>query len=286
MTLALALDTATEYLAVGLADVDRSTGESCMLGSVALLAPRAANSRALPLAAGLLSECGRQATDIGVVVAGRGPGSFTGVRIGLATAKGIAHGLGVGLVAVPTPDAVAFPALEAARAQDGAATVAVVGDAMRGQVYLATYRWASDVGPQRLDPFTAESPQIAASRLFERSGSFVLVGNGLAKYRAVFASALGERASFLEEPLWAPAANGLFEAARRCLPEALAEPTAYDPGAVLPIYTRLSDAEEAEAAREGGRADTVPSVGVAGPGGAQERPGRDQAGWPMAGDAV
>jgi len=283
VTLVLALDTATEYVAVGLAEVSPSTGAAVLLADGAPLAPRAANAHTLPLAHELLEECGRTASEIGAVVAGRGPGSFTGVRIGLATAKGLAQGLGVPLVAVPTLDTVAFGALQASRDAGSGGIVAVIGDAMRGEVYAARYRRADGPGVERLDPFTARKPAEVARRFAAHAGRLVLVGNGLAKYRDVFADALDDRAAFLEEPLWRPTASGLFAAAASALVAAFADPAAYDPGVALPIYTRLSDAEESEATREGRSPREVPASGVAGPlspGGAVTR---GEAGWPLAG---
>ena len=66
---------------------------------------------------------------------GRGPGSFTGVRIGISTAKGLAHGANVPLLGVSTLDACAWTAWKAGvRGKLG-----VLADAMRGEVYPALY---------------------------------------------------------------------------------------------------------------------------------------------------
>jgi N6-L-threonylcarbamoyladenine synthase len=94
----------------------------------------------------------------------------------------------------------------------------------------------------------------------------LLAGNGLRKYRALFAEALGSNATFATEGLWPPSAKGTMAAYARALE--LGERSDGDPGTVLPIYTRLSDAEEAEVARRGFEAagGTVPGSGVAGEG--------------------
>ena len=64
-----------------------------------------------------------------------GPGSFTGIRIGAAAAKGLAHAGNIGIIAVPTLDALAYNVFNAS------SFVAPVMDARRGQVYTALYRW-------------------------------------------------------------------------------------------------------------------------------------------------
>ena len=280
MMLALALDTATEYVTVGLAVVDPATGDFSLLVEEAPLAPRAANSRTLPLAMELLERVGRRPSDIGLVVVGRGPGSFTGVRIGMATAKGLAQGLGAPLVAVPTLDAVAFGALRAASEAGAGDSVAVVGDAMRQEVFAVRYR-SGPAGALRLDPFAALKPADVARALSARGGRVALAGNGLAKYGELLVQALGERALVLDESAWRPTAAGLLAAAAPALVAAASHPDGYDPGVALPIYTRLSDAEEAEEARAGRPPEPVPASGVAGPDGAAATFTRVEAGWPF-----
>ena len=64
-----------------------------------------------------------------------GPGSFTGIRIGAAAAKGLAHAANIGIVAVPTLDALAYNAFSASQ------PIVPIIDARRGQVYTASYKW-------------------------------------------------------------------------------------------------------------------------------------------------
>jgi tRNA threonylcarbamoyl adenosine modification protein YeaZ len=263
VSLVLALDTATEHVVVGIAEVDPATGEADLLAEEALEAPRRANTLVLTTARELCDRVGTRPGRFEAVVAGRGPGSFTGVRIGLATAKGVAHGLGAPLVTVPTLDAIAWGALP------GAGVVGVVGDAMRREVYTARYR-SDGRAVIRLDErFRVGPPAQAAAARADSEGSVALTGNGLAKYAEVFRDALGERAAFLPAAAWPPTAGGLFAAAAAGLVRAFACPSAFDPGSALPIYTRLSDAEQDEAARLGRSATAdPPESGVAGPDGA------------------
>ena len=258
MSLVLALDTATECVVVGIAEVDPATGGAELVAEEALEAPRRANTLVLPAARELCDRVGVPPGSLRAVLAGRGPGSFTGVRIGLATAKGVAHGLGVPLVTVPTLDAIAWAAVA------GEGTLGVVGDAMRREVYSARYR-SDDGTVTRVDDwFAVGAPGDVAAAWAASGESLALTGNGLAKYADVFRDALGEDAGLLPESAWHPTASGLFAAAAPELARAFADPSAFDPGSALPIYTRLSDAEEAEAARLG-RVGGLPDSGVAGP---------------------
>ena len=128
---ALALDTASTQTVLALADLDEISGEATLLASCQVDAPRQANQVLLARAALLLEEAGLVTGDVDAVAVGRGPGSFTGVRIGVATAKGIACGLGVALYGVSTLDSVAWRAWRAGvRGRLG-----VVADAMRKEVY-------------------------------------------------------------------------------------------------------------------------------------------------------
>lgn len=255
MRLVLGLDTATSECAVGLASwPDGPATESLLLGESNVSVPRAALTHIVPMIMRLLSECGREIDDVDAVVVGRGPGSFTGVRIGIATAKGIAQGLGVPLYGAGTLEAVA----ERFAGRDG--LIGIVGDAMRGEVYPALFR-GSYGEISRLTPEEVCRPEEAASRwALEIREPVLIAGDGLAKYLGVFTSALGERAEVAVESLWTPSGASLLAAAWRSGIGA----TTGDPAVVLPIYTRLSDAEENEAVRAGKKARLTPT-GVGGP---------------------
>lgn len=249
-TLLLALDTATETTTVGLAQMTDSAIE--MFAAAVVDAPRAAMSRVLPMAQSLLSANELSVSEVGGVIVGLGPGSFTGVRIGVATAKGLAHGLGVPLWGVSTLDAIAWGF------SDEDVLLGVVGDAMRGEVYPVLFECGGGRVRRRAGDRVTK-PELLADEWAALDTPISLAGNGLRKYGELLGVALGENAVPTAEELWAPYARGLFSAfaaARRDGTLGTGEP-----GTVLPIYTRLSDAEEAEVGRR-----PVPPNGVAGGG--------------------
>jgi tRNA threonylcarbamoyl adenosine modification protein YeaZ len=252
--LVLALDTATAECAIGLGLWPYAEeAEARLLGETNVEVPRAALTHAVPVITRLLEDCGHRISEVQAVVAGRGPGSFTGVRIGIATAKGIAQGLGVPLYGVSTLDAVA----ERFAGRDG--LVGIVGDAMRKEVYPALFR-GRDGRIERLTPDRVAKPGETAeewARSLEEP--VLLAGDGLAKYEDLFVEALGSRAEVAQRAMWTPTGASLLQAAWRTHSAASGGSAA----TLLPIYTRLSDAEEAEAARSG-LAPTLPESGVAG----------------------
>lgn len=261
--LVVALDTATDVIALGIAY--RDGDETDVRRSLALESPRRANSALLPLLNSELAALGFSASDIDEVVVGRGPGSFTGVRIGVATAKGIAHGLDAPLLGVGTLDAVAWGVRTHLKPAPGE-LIAVVGDAMRGEVYPALFR-VTPVGIERLAEDTVAKPDaVAADWAAALDEPLLVAGNGLRKYAEHFESALGQRYRPVEPHLWFPDGAGLLAAYL----DARARGTAGDgdPATVLPIYTRLSDAEETERHRSGtvvpSASHGLPASGVAG----------------------
>ena len=112
-----------------------------VLASTDHLCRRQANVELVGSVQESLDAAGLTMADVDAVIAGRGPGSFTGVRIGVATAKGIACGSGLPLYGASALDAMAFSAWKAGVR----GTVGVVADAMRGEVYpgiyLERFRW-------------------------------------------------------------------------------------------------------------------------------------------------
>lgn len=130
----LGVDTSLPLLSVALirhADV---------LGAVALVGKSSRNEKLLPAIDWLLAETGvdRHAIDLYAVT--RGPGSFTGVRIGLATVQGMALALGKPVCAMSTHEAIALPA----------ARSVIADDAGRGEFYVSVYDNGRAVEPPHI----------------------------------------------------------------------------------------------------------------------------------------
>ncbi len=89
----------------------------------------------IPMIDTLLMRCQLQLSDIDLIAVSKGPGSFTGIRIGIATAKALAQFLEIRVISVPTLHAMAYSHEE----YDGVLCPMI--DARRGQVYGAAYRW-------------------------------------------------------------------------------------------------------------------------------------------------
>lgn len=251
MAFVLGIDTATERTVIALGERERDGARIDMRAAADIDAPRAALGRLLPACDEMLRREGLAVSDITEVVVGRGPGSFTGVRIGVATAKGLAHGLGVPLYGVGTLDVVAWgyaraPSAYVADETSHGGLLGVVGDAMRGEVYVALFE-VVEGAVSRLEPDRVTTPAEAACEWASLGRPVTLAGDGLAKHGAVFAEAFGPRLRLSAESHWLPAASGLLAAFEHAW--AAGEAGSGDVGALLPTYPRLSDAEEAERAR-------------------------------------
>jgi tRNA threonylcarbamoyladenosine biosynthesis protein TsaB len=130
----LALDTATEACSASLLIDDQ-------LHSRFELTPRAHAQMILPMIDDLLDEAGISRTELDVLAFGRGPGSFTGVRVVASVAQGIAFGLSIPVIPVSTLSALA---LQAAR-DHGASQVLVAIDARMKEVYWGEYSISEDL---------------------------------------------------------------------------------------------------------------------------------------------
>lgn len=232
---------------MGLGRLDARESAVEPVATLEVEARRASNTQLLPRVDALLRDAGISRGQLACVCVGRGPGSFTGVRIAMATAKGIAQALGVALVGVSSLDAVAWHAWAAG----ARGALAVVADAMRREVYPVRYA-LDDAGVQRLEADRVVKAQVAAEELAGEggaaAGTLSLTGDGLKKYAELFAPA----GALLPEELWAPTGTGLLLALQAAWRAGQADPfdaARHNPGFLLPVYTRLSDAEENERIR-------------------------------------
>jgi tRNA threonylcarbamoyladenosine biosynthesis protein TsaB len=149
--------------------------------------PATSHGAALPGAIDeLLASAGLAITDVGAIAVAIGPGSFTGLRIGLSYAKGIAMAAGCAMVGVPSFDAIALAALERNNIETGR-VICVVTDARKGEVYAALYRVVAD-GLEKLSEELVVALKHLASRITE---DVVFVGDERAKDAAALVESRG-----------------------------------------------------------------------------------------------
>jgi tRNA threonylcarbamoyladenosine biosynthesis protein TsaB len=135
--LILAADTSLPILSVALLD------EDALIGSVALEGKGSRNEKLLPAVDWILTESGVGRDRVDLLAVTRGPGSFTGVRIALATMQGLALALGRPLCAMSTHEAVAL-------GSSSSPNVVVIDDAGRGEHYVSRFENGAEVAAPRL----------------------------------------------------------------------------------------------------------------------------------------
>ncbi len=218
----LALTTSTPIASVALTDGDR------VLAEIAHGDPRGHAERLFDLVDRVLVASGRARADIGLVACDVGPGSFTGVRIAVASAKGIAEGLGVPLCGVVSLDAMAA---QARAASPSHALVAAAIDAKKDELYVAVYE-----GDRVLSPPSHVPRSEAAERVLAVTGGRPFVSIADAADLAAFAP--GAALALVEPPSAAVVAR---LGASRFAAEGAAS-SSFDPAEVVPLYVRAPDA--------------------------------------------
>ena len=192
----LGLDTSTQI--ASLAIISRG----CVAGSIAV--PVSSHGASLPgVVDDLLSNAGFKIRDLAAIAVGIGPGSFTGLRIGLSYAKGLAMASGCALIGIPGFDAMAMAARELAGQSDHAdielgGLVAVVVDARKNEFYAALYRVVAD-GLEKLTEDLVVTLEQLASRITEHiTEDVTFIGDSKAKDAAILVGTRGHRAAVFE----------------------------------------------------------------------------------------
>jgi tRNA threonylcarbamoyladenosine biosynthesis protein TsaB len=226
--LLLALDTSTAQVSVAFGD----GGE--VLGSVQLAGGRRHAEQLAPAIEYLRDQCGVTLDHLAAIAVGTGPGLFTGLRVGVTTAKVMAQALRIPVVGVPSLDLVAYPLRHSER------TIVAVLDARRREVFAARYQPVPG-GVQRISDYAVHSPaelvaDLAADVAVSPHG-LLLAGDGVARFPDEFATL--EHAEPAGPEFAAPSVAALV-----ALATARAEREEFEPPADLrPLYLRQSDAE-------------------------------------------
>lgn len=242
----LGFDTATHATAVALA-----LGEGRVLDSRDDPLPRAHPghaTRLLGMADGLLREAGIRWPELERIAVGVGPGRFTGLRVGIATARGLAQALGIELAGVSTLGALAH---EAARARGTSEEhILAVIDARRGEVFAGAYQRAAGAdgaGPPLapvaeipvLSPLAGDQLADLLRSLLGQSGAqarWLAVGDGAVLAREHLEAA-GAEVPRDDDPLHAVHGRAICELGAGAAPAGRLEQ-------ILPDYRRMADARE------------------------------------------
>lgn len=220
----LAFDTTTDWLTIAVGEPHE------IIAEINESAPRAHLNRLMPGIDKVLKEAKIKPQDINQIAVGIGPGSFTGTRIAVSTARGLAQAIGCPLVGISTLDVLAM------RSSSKSEVVYPILDARRRELYTAGY----GEGGRRFTEYLVLKPEELAEKLSDAGQQVVLTGDGLTQYSEVFEAALGASLRLAKPLLWMPDASVLIELAREKIDKKQIEPYLK----VLPIYIRLSDAEE------------------------------------------
>ena len=176
-------------------------------------------------------DVGVQWADLAGLAVSLGPGSFTGLRIGLSMAKGLALAVKLPLLGVSTLDGLARQII----GPPGSKVCALL-DARKQEVYAAFYQCGVDGTPVRRGPDQVLRPELLADQLI---GPHILVGDGANTYREIFTARLGTAAIFAPSTSQFPRAATIGMIGE----ELLAKGDILDPASSVPIYVRLSEAE-------------------------------------------
>lgn len=219
----LGIETAT--MTGGLALID----EEKLISEYTLNMKTTHSSRLMPALDWILKDASLNKNQIDGIAISIGPGSFTGLRIGLATAKGLAMGLNIPLVTVPTLDALAYNVTYSPY------QICPVLDARKKEVYSAIFRYENGI-IARKSPYQVISPDELISQINEKT---IMLGDALNIYGEIFLEKLGGLAIFAHNSQRLPRASVIAELG---LVKLKAGEIA-DLASSEPLYIRRADAE-------------------------------------------
>ncbi len=177
----------------------------------------------------VLEASGLKISDIDAFAVAIGPGSFTGLRVGLSTVKGLVYATGKRLVAVPTLEALAW------NIPFSRHPVCPLLDARRKEVYTGIFTWTDSGFTRIMDEQAVRLDDL----LLKIKGPMIFTGEGSALYRDGIVNALGDRALFAQPQIAAPSPSNVAYLGMRKAQKGEFD----DPVSLVPLYLRRSEAE-------------------------------------------
>ncbi len=192
----------------------------------------------MPMLDTIIKSVDFELNTIDYIAVASGPGSFTGLRIGAGTAKGLAHALGKKIIPIPTLDGLAYNIFQTNK------IICPIMDARCNQVYSAFYIWNNKNKIQRYTDYLAESIDAIIDKalfiMFEEGEDIIFLGDGVSIYMDKLKNALGENNCMFAPP------NCNMQRATSIASLALElENLAINHSEFAPFYIRKSQAERA-----------------------------------------
>ncbi|MBM2802290.1 MAG: peptidase glycoprotease [Deltaproteobacteria bacterium] len=242
----LGIDTATTTASVALIEDDELVAEKfynrqSVVSENVTIAPKGNHAEiVVPLIQAVLDQAKFSLSDINGFAVSIGPGSFTGLRIALATVKGIAYELGLPVVGISTLHA------QAARVTDTQDLICALLDARKQEVYAALFRRVHGT-LMRLsdDGVMAVTTAIEMIERARQMGSCTAVGDGAQAYQKCLLQSLGSRLRIGADGEYSTVAYRVAEIAQARIGAAAGD----DLGRLVPIYLRPSEAESRKNSR-------------------------------------
>ncbi len=187
----------------------------------------------LPMIREVIGEAGIEPGDIGAVAVSSGPGSFTGLRIGMSTAKSLAQVWGVPLVGVSTLDALVHPLCGLRN------LVCPVLNARKNEVYTAVYDVANNALVDLTGPMAVKPGDLVQLLMQWPNRAFTFLGDGVDQYYEIFEDLLKDKAVFAPAAVNLPRGSSVAELGFIRLQAG----QGVNPVDLTPNYVRLSEAE-------------------------------------------
>ena len=217
----LGFDTSSDYLVLGISDGER------MLYSESILLGRKHSTELFARLEKALKKARLTLKELDGFVVGQGPGSFTGLRIGISIAKALAYSLKKPIAAVPTMDVLAEPF------RSESMPICPILDAKRSQVYACVYENNGKALKRTIEyQVTPVEPFVKTLK-----GKIIFLGEGLRLYEKEIRLLKKDEAVFAPEKFWIPAPQHLLSLGRSRFEQKQFD----DPFALVPLYVYPRD---------------------------------------------